>query len=73
MQSHPQERLSLIYADSLKRIGIDATVRLVDEVSAPPHEHVDELVQDGLPRNGLRYSHHRGKIEMLDRRARSRC
>ena len=32
VQSQPQERLSQIYADSLKRIGIDATVRLVDEV-----------------------------------------
>jgi peptide/nickel transport system substrate-binding protein len=30
VQSRPQERLSLIYADSLKRIGIYATVRLTD-------------------------------------------
>jgi peptide/nickel transport system substrate-binding protein len=32
VQSSPQERLSLIYADSLRRIGIDVTVRLVDEL-----------------------------------------
>jgi peptide/nickel transport system substrate-binding protein len=32
IQSRTQERLSRFYADSLRRIGINATVRLVDEV-----------------------------------------
>ena len=32
VQSNPQERLSQFYAESLRRIGIYATVRLVDEV-----------------------------------------
>jgi peptide/nickel transport system substrate-binding protein len=32
VQSRTQERLSRFYADSLRRIGINATVPLVDEV-----------------------------------------
>ena len=39
VQSRTQERLSRIYADSLRRIGIYANVRLADEVQyekAPP-------------------------------------
>ncbi len=32
VQDHTQERLSLIYADSLSRLGVDVAVRLVDEV-----------------------------------------
>jgi peptide/nickel transport system substrate-binding protein len=32
VQDHTQERLSLIFADSLRRLGVDVTVRLVDEV-----------------------------------------
>jgi peptide/nickel transport system substrate-binding protein len=32
VQSHTQQRLSRFYADSLRRIGINATVRLADEM-----------------------------------------